>query len=294
MGNHYMSELIDTYIASLGDRPAIPYRLFAKAFGKYLGSRTPTSEIANAFIAKQKREGYAPGTLNHQWRMIRRIYRLGGIELRGEAPRVTPRDVQHLAVTDLMSDLINAARGLTPMHTALMAVSSVYGCRRTEMAWRRDPIAGWTGLGPKSFTHPEQSAGTIYIQTAKQGRERYHVIAPEIADVLNAYDWAPRTPGQVSTAWTDIRRAAKLTGDRYYGIGWHAVRRSIARALERAKFTELQINAYLRWSTGGSMAALYASAVEIGRDENRSVSAVFDENLDREVFAALPWMEAWA
>lgn len=286
-----MSKLIDAYIASLGDRPAIPYRCFARTFSKYLGSRTPTPEIATAFIAQRKRDGYAPGTLNHQWRIIRRMYRLAGLELTGEAPRVTPRDVQHLAVTDLMPDLITAARGLTPMHAALMAVSSVYGCRRTEMAWRRDPIVGWTGLGPKSFTQGE--ASTIYIQTAKQGRERYHLIAPEIASTLAAYDWPPRTPGQVSAAWTDIRHAAGLEGDRYYGVGWHAPRRSVARALERAKFSELQINAYLRWSTGGSMAALYAGAVEIGRDESRSVSSVYDEDLDREVFAALPWMGAW-
>lgn len=286
-----MSVFVDRYLKQLGEGADVVYRGVALEFDRYLNGRKPTSELAQGFIRSRRRLGYAPGTLRRDWGILTRIFKLSGVVLEGESPKVAPRDIVRPAVNDLMPDLIRAAKTLSPKHQALMALSSVYGMRRVEMCWYWDKKDGWVGMGPGSV---DLRGNTIYVETAKHGRERYHTIAPEIRPVLEAYDWGVRKPREVSEAWNEICRAAGAAGEQFHGVGWHAVRRSVDIALVEAGFSDLQASQYMRWRLQASMAQRYASAVQISRDGSARVAGVMDAELDRQAFAALPWLPVWS
>lgn len=140
----------------------------------------------------------------------------------------------------------------------MVAMSSVYGLRRVEMST----------LTKESFNQP----GRVFIQTAKHGVPREHVI-PEILDkfIQPGIKYLPvGTVHSLTVLYNQIsEKMGRARGNRE---GWHSFRRTLASALVRAGFSEIEIKHFMRWSDNTSMVFIYTSSL---RDDD---SRVFDRH----------------
>lgn len=143
-----------------------------------------------------------------------------------------------------VSEIINAVKAKgDPQQKALFAVSTVYGCRRSELCDIRD--------GDLDF---EEHIITIY--TRKGGREAKQVIPSEIEPYLSDYGWEPIAPATLSTIFQEVMEIT--WGGKRPGVGFHAVRHclvSVLRAEARRthRFTSDDVYYFLRWAEPGIM-----------------------------------------
>ncbi len=243
-----------------------------------------TRRAVDAYLEGMRREGYADGTIHLHFATIRRLFRLNGVDwpyARGEGPVVRERAVYAPALDPaLVRRAIAAARAgrLDATETGLLALSTVYGMRRVELVRvRRGDI--------------RLPDGVIYVETAKSGRQRYHGIPEEIADVLAAYPCRPLSPWQASDAWHRI--CAKAGIKKMPEVGWHSIRRILTRELLDAGIAVPVVREFLRWKrTARDMPLLYHSTEIVG--EGRRVErTVSDKAVDERVFARHPFLAAW-
>jgi len=197
-------------------------------------------------------QGYARGTVDRHRRVIRAFYRALGARppvalgwrydnaVEGHRVALAPATV---------AQLVAAARAgqLTHRQAACLVLSTVYGLRVEEIA----------AVRPEDI---DAAGGRIFIRTAKGGVQRWQWLPPAIAPWL-AVSW-PRTSAKaLAGVWRDLVSRAGLVLPK--GVGWHAVRRALARALERAGVGDADRTRFFRWASGAApgqrLAQLYAS-----------------------------------
>lgn len=234
------------------------------------------------------RESYKPGTIRHHFGVIRRLFAVNGLSWpyrRGEGPQIKERDEYRPQLApEVVAAMIKAGlegRLLTD-ETCFLALSTTYGLRREEMA----------NLQPKDVDFKNRS---IFVATLKHGRERYHLIPPEILPYLENHDFSVRYGLATlrTRFWNTLRMS---TGGRINvkGLGWHAIRRPVYDGLVKNGVDVLAARKFLRWRSAiGDLAmpARYYGNVVVGLDGEAPV--LNEAEADAEIFEKHPFLPYW-
>jgi integrase len=231
---------------------------------------------------------YRPGTVNFHFRVIRRLYAVNNLpwEYRpGEAPRIGQRDEYRPQLsTDIIRMMILATKNgkLFTDEQCFTALSTIYGLRRQEL----------DNLQPKDI---DLESNVLYVATAKSGRERYHLIPPEIRPYLKAHDFNKRyTMATLSQIFKRIlikSGVRKLTAN---AIGWHSIRMALLAGLVDAGVNILAVRAFLRFKAATRdllMPARYYGSVVVGLGRIEPVPET--TKVDEEVFSKHPFLGFW-
>jgi len=272
------AELLEKYSSNLtGSKSRNHYLSYAEDFLDHADGLD--KESVTKYIERLRRHKKSPGTRNFAFRVIRRLFIVNGLEwpfLRGQAPQIGQRDEYKPALDpELIKIMIEAAKSgkLAADEAAFLALSSVYGLRRGEMV---DLKAGDIDL----------TNNTLYIATLKHGRERYHLIPPEIHSYLEAHDFNQvySLTGMDQIFWRIVNNCGlgALKSER---LGWHAIRRSVLTGLINNRLNPLAARAFLRWkATTGELAmpARYYGNIVIGLEGKKTVVGEAEE--DKEIY----------
>ena len=250
-----------------------------------------TKELDRASIDQyivKLQKTYRPSTVNFNFRVIRRLFAVNNLPWeyrRGEAPRIGQRDEYRPQLsTDIIRMMILAAKNgrLYTDEQCFIALSTIYGLRRQELA----------NVQPKDIN---LETNALYIATVKSGRERYHLIPPEIRPYLKAHDFNKRyaiaTLSQMFKRILIKSGARKLTAN---PIGWHSIRRALLVGLVDAGVNILAVRAFLRWKAATrdlAMPARYYGSVVVGLGRTEPVPETTKG--DEEVFAKHPFLGFW-
>ncbi len=305
------AELLKVYADSLTGSGARPYARLAEEFLDWLGSRQPDSEAAQKYIVHLRKETYADGTLLKVWNVLARFYKVNNLPWkfkRGESPVIREQDVYApaLAAEDI-SAMVDCVLERTPAlkviptaaHRAFLCLSTVWGMRRVEMSTvTPDYLQVYSRLTKGiagTLNTPQLMAGTLFVETAKKGRQRYHVIPDFIMPHLTAWGFSqPVSVGLLSQLFTDLKAMIGLTGPSSMDLGWHGIRRSSVQAAFDAGFTDPQINSYYRWKrSSNNMALRYATTRIVGRSEERKEVGSGDRDIDLAFYARHPFVQFW-
>lgn len=240
------------------------------------------------YVAALRKKRYSPGTVNFAFRVIRRLFTVNKLDWeyrKGEAPPIGQRDeYQPQLSTRVIKMMIETAKNdkLFPNEQCFVALSTIYGLRREELS----------NLGPKDIN---LKSGAIYVATVKSGRERYHLIPPEIQPYLAAHDFKQRYA--VATLNQMFKRILIKSGAgelKNHRLGWHTIRRALWDCLMDNNVNILAARTFMRWKSASgdlSMPARYHGniVVDLGQTE-----PVLDEAKgDEEIFEKHPFLPFW-
>lgn len=239
------------------------------------------------YLDTLRKQGRKPGTISFAFRVLRRLFIVNGLPWeyrRGEAPAIGQRDEYRPQLsTDIIEAMITSAKDghLYPDECCFLALSTTYGLRREEICL----------LEPGDV----DIANSVYVSTGKMGRQRYHMIPPEILPYLEKHDFSRvygvSTMSQIFKKILDKSGMGALNSER---LGWHTIRRSLLDGLINNGVNILAARAFLRWkSATGDMAmpARYYGNVVIGLDGNKPV--LEEAKGDEEIFELHPFLPFW-
>jgi len=140
---------------------------------------------------------------------------------------------------------------------AIFAVSTVYGCRRSELCdIRREDL--------------DIKGRTITIYTRKGGREAKQPIPEEVEPYLKAYSWEPVGASTLNSLFQRTMRLA--FGQERLGMGFHAIRHCLVTELNKTELSAEEIYNFMRWGEPGIM------AVYVHRKPGEVESRVFEQH----------------
>lgn len=273
------------------------YVPIVRKFLRYCGPNL-TRKAVERYIAKMREEEYSDGRIDLEWRTLRRFFKIAGVEWpfrRHEGPKIREREVFAPALDpEIIRQMIKAATTgiLNAEESAMLALSTIYGLRRVEMA---SIVSG----GGDTLSDINLKSRVLFIQTAKHGRQRYHLIPEEIVPYLAAYRFPkkPRPAQELTDLFYSIER--KLGLDHIPEVGWHAIRRTLVQVLIEAGLPELTVMSFLRWKrTERSMVALYYATTRVGLGgvRGRTLEVQMkesDRRIDEAVFEVHPFLPEW-
>jgi integrase len=236
-----------------------------------------------------------PGTVNFAFRVIRRLFAVNKDELQklnitwdyrpGEAPTIGERDEYRPQFSPhIIEMMITAAKSgkLFADEQCFLALSTIFALRRGELANMRP-------------TDINLGSNAIYVVTLKMGRERYHLIPPEIKPYLEAHDFSQRyADATLSQMLKRILRKSGAGTIKDDSLGWHAIRRAVFTGLINNGVNPMAAIIFMRWkSASGDMAMpsrYYGNAV-VDLDQ---VGPVLEEAKgDEEIFQKHPFLPFW-
>jgi len=209
----------------------------------FLGTspKSLNEEAVLSHLDKREKAGDKPGTLKMRFYALKYLFKLYGAEW-----TLTEREVfstrerrqrfpQPWFRKEEVIDIITRARkACNPQELAMLAISTIYGCRRSELAdIRKDDL--------------DFDAKTIIIYARKGGRVATQLLPDEIIPYLSNYDFPKVSVLRLSQMLNKILE--KTIGPKE-GYGWHSFRRSLATELRNAGVDDEDIYSFLRWSTG--------------------------------------------
>jgi integrase len=226
-----------------------------------------------------------PGTVNFAFRVIRRLFAVNKIDWvyrQGEAPLIKQRDEYRpqLSIESIGAIIIAAKNGkLFPHEQCFVALSTTYGLRRTEMAnLRLDDI--------------NLKTRALFIATVKFGRERYHLIPPEIMPYIEQHDFNEHYAlATLNVIFKHILLKCKI---RLPNVGWHSIRRALYDSGVKNGIDALAMRAFMRWkgATGElAMPARYYGNVVVGLGTTTPV--LNEAKGDEDVFEKHPFLPFW-
>jgi len=240
------------------------------------------------YVDTLRKKGRRPGTVNFAFRVVKRLFTVNGLPWeyhRGEAPQIGQRDEYRPQLSvDIIRIMVESAKSgkLYPAESCFLASSTIYGLRREEMV----------NLLPEDV---DLANSAIYVATVKFGRQRYHIIPPEIAPYLAAHDFSGRyglaTMSQVF--WKTLVKSG-LGSLKSQRLGWHSIRRALFDGLINSGVNTLAARAFLRWKgTTGEMAmpSRYYGNVVIGLNGSKPV--LEEAKGDDEIFELHPFIKFW-
>lgn len=242
------------------------------------------------YLRDLERAGYARGTVDRHRRIIRAFYRALGARPPTALGWRYDNAIEGTRVAlsrETVAGLVAAAVAgtLTHRQAALLALATTYGLRAAELAAVRDPDI-------------DLAQGRIFVRTAKGGVQRWQYLPPALIPYL-AVSWPRTTPGAVDAVFGDL--CARAGVPKPAGVGWHAIRRALARDLAAAGVSDTDRSTFFRWKSGGetrtALARLYAQpTAELGPDGALLLVRPAEDLLaaDAAVWAAHPYLPLWA
>lgn len=287
--------VLDEYISSLSPTGKKQYPQIARRvlFGFRLddGPHVPGIDFSKPsvekFVQALRDYGYADGTIEFYWRVIRRLFKVKGEKwpfTRHDNPTVNEMNVLSLALPyETVKKMIDAHhRGQLTIHESyFLALSTIYGLRDKEMA----------DLTPAHF---DLKRRMVFVETAKSGRQRYHLIPDETYPIFE--ELVPHLPPfNRHNAIRAFHSVEKKAGIRHVPeTGWHAVRHSITHFLFKAGLDQPSIELFMRWKTKkGDMASNYAKGRFVSEDGGVMNMSNSDTDQDRQVFEVHPFLPLW-
>jgi len=282
-------DLLLKYSSNLSDsKYKNHYLSYAENFLSYADA--PDRENINKYLGRLKKEGRSAGTVNFAFRVIHRLFEVNNIDWpfrRGEAPQIGQRDENKPALEpEVVKAMIDAAKDdkLEADEMCFLALSTTYGLRREEMV----------NLTPADISLADK---VIFISTIKHGRQRYHLIPPEIEAYVGRHDFSRQysLTGMSQLFWQIVNRSglAALKGHR---LGWHSIRRTLLTLLHRSGLDPFAVHSFMRWkgSTQGDLAidVRYHATSFVGLEGETAVSG--EAESDREIFEKHPFILFWA
>ena len=281
------TELLEKYASNLPDSRYRNY--YISCASKFLNSADGLDKKSiNKYLARLKRQGKSAGTINFTFRVIRTLFNVNKLDWpfrRGEAPQIGQRDEYKPALDpELIKVMIEAAKNgkLDNSLSCFLALSTVYGLRREEMC-DLEP-------GDLDFT-----ANTIFISTAKFGRERYHLIPDEIKPYLERHDFNERySPLQMSQLFWRIVNGSGLGALKPQRLGWHSIRRTVKTLLDDSGLSPYSVHSFMRWKgveREFAMDVRYHASHFVGLEGTRLITE--EAQSDKEVFEHHPLLLYW-
>jgi integrase len=277
--------MLEKYIESLSDdgKRKGGARTDVYRFLEFVGYRELTHDNIKAYIEHLRELEFADGTIRLVWGRIHRFFIVNKLEWpcrTQDTPMV--RESQRYAPAmhpQIICQYIELARQgkLSPRATAFLALSTVYGLRRSELRQVRQEDIDF-------------KSKTILIHTAKHGRERLHKLPDEIIPYISKYDWPPVSDHWVGRAFAEIEWAAGR--EHIHETGFHSFRRTVVTEVG-THCTQLVVHRFFRWASV-SMEQQYTAARYIGLEtgDEHNVGGE-DLSSDKLVFEHHPFIKAW-
>jgi len=238
------------------------------ARGAYLGAVTdflgtsPQSlneEAVLSYLDKREKAGDKPGTLKLRFYALKYLFKLYSVDWTLTETEVfstrerRQRFPQPWFRKEEVIDIITKARkACNPQELAMLAISTTYGCRRSELAdIRADDL--------------DFEAKTITIYARKGGRVATQLLPGEIIPYLTNYDFEKLSALRLSQMFNKIMERTGTKGKE--GYGWHSFRRSVATELKNAGVDEGDIFSFMRWSTGSILATYIQTEPEQNKEK---------------------------
>ena len=285
---YHKADLLAKYASNLPDsRCRNHYVSYARNFLE--SAAALDKESINKYLARLKRQGKKPGTINFAFRVIRTLFNVNKLDWpfrRGEGPQIRQRDEYKPALDpELIKIMVEAAKNgrLDTAPACFLALSTVYGLRRGEMC---DLELGDVDL----------KAGTVFVSPVKSGRESYHLIPEEIKPYLEGHDFSQRYRlDQMSQMfWVVINRSG-LEALRSQRLGWHSMRRGLIFLLHRSGLDPFTVHHFMRFKGAAdrelAMDIRYHATHFVGLEGTRVVTEKAES--DREVFEKHPLLQFW-
>ncbi len=280
------------YRESLSQTSKGRYAKVAQSFLEWLGDREPSANAVRQWLEKLRKQHYADGTIAWHWAVLRRLFTVNQQPWpfpRGEAPVIRESEVVAIAIgPEVIQAMVEVVLGkrkpkgdLKPLasHRAFLTLSTIWGLRRGEMV----------------STCPEfldVKGSLLYVQTEKFGRQRWHIVPPEVMPHLKAWGFEEYLSlFHVSQLFAQLK---VMVGYNVREAGWHGIRRSLTRGLFEAGFSEPEIYTFLRWKRSTrNMALRYGSSTVVGFEDRQVVMPSLDERLDRAILDKHPFLGFW-
>ncbi len=205
------AEAIALYTASLSSEGTDRYVTVAKNFLRYLKDRPMDRAAVEGWIKRRRDiDKCADGTLHWEFSVIRRLYiaalgEKGWPFRRGDAPVIRQGNVYAPALGAItVAKLVATARAMSrPTYACFLALSTTYGLRRVEMA---------------SMTPASLKGNLLYVETAKHGRQRHHLIPPHILPYVKRWGFqATMSVAALSYLFDQLKEEAGLGDWRFSG-----------------------------------------------------------------------------
>ncbi|MBA7484048.1 hypothetical protein ES707_19568 [subsurface metagenome] len=260
------------------------YRSAASQFLTFLGDRIPPSEMdLRRYFAQRRKDGIKDSSLRTTYAVLEKLYKANHWDwpLVKEDRPLAPAEITTPAFTrEEVEQLIRNRELYSKGECFYLAVATIYAPRRIELA----------RIKKRAIKNH-----TIYVDTAKGGEKRTHLIPDEIVPYIEAYH--PKEHSERALTFMFDRICVKGLGEHKKGYGWHSLRRTLATllptALAKADKPLTLVGYFLRWSRrstgamflGTPMGGIYARPEIMGEDPFFT---------DREVFEVHPLLPLWA
>lgn len=269
-------------------RPRAPstltnYLSMAGKFLTYLGDRLPPGEMdLRRYFVHRRDEGLNDNSLRTTFVVLEKLYKANHWDwpLESRDRPEAPSEATTPAFTkEEVKQLIQKHELYSKGECFYLAIATIYAPRRIELARIK-----------KRYIKDN----TIFIDTAKGGEKRTHLIPGEIVPCIEAYH--PKEHSVRALTFMFDRICVKGLGEKKPGYGWHSFRRTIDTllpiSLAKADKPLTLVGYFLRWSRrstgarflGTPMGGIYA------RPEILSADPYF---IDREVFEVHPFLNEW-
>lgn len=259
------------------------YLSIARQFLTWLGDRLPPGEMdLRRYFLHRRDEGISDSSLRTTFAVLMKLYKANHWDWpleSGDRPEA-PLETNTPAFTrEEVEQLIQKRELYSKGECFYLAIATIYAPRRIELA---------------RVTKRHIKGNTIYIDTAKGGEKRTHLIPDEIVPYIEAYH--PKEHSVRALTFMFDRICVKGLGKKKQGYGFHCFRRTLDTllpgALAKADKPLTLVGYFLRWSRksigarflGTPMGGVYA------RPEVMSSDPYF---ADREVFAVHPFLSLW-
>lgn len=285
--------MLANYRAGISAKRPGPYMSRAEAFLKWLGNRAFSKDNVLKWLKHLEDGGYASTTIHHDFSILKRLAATNDIVLsfrRDEVPKIHEFELFTPALApediNLMVDCVTGRENppgeqidIRPEHRAFLALSTTYGLRRVEMA---DILPDYLDIKGK----------TIFIETAKEGRQRYHLIPDNILPYLEEWGFRRKLSNDALTVL--FKNLKAMIGFNMKEVGWHAIRRSAVAEAYRCGLSDPVVNSFYRWKRPmRDMALRYATAKVVSRKGVSQDLAHEDRRIDEEVLNIHPFVKFW-
>ena len=266
----------------------------ANNFMAFLGDRVPPTEMdLRRYFLRRREQNIKDGSLRATFSVLEKLYRANGWkwplekEDRPEKPAegLTPGfEKEEVELLIRKRDLYDSGERF------YLSIATIFAPRRIELARikKRDVKYGTIHLDTAMDS-------TLYIDTAKRGEKRTHLLPEEIMPYIEGYH--PKVHNVSSMSAMFDRICKKGLGEKRPGYGWHSFRRTLATELPgplaKADKPLTMVGYFLRWSRRTTGEAFLGTAMggTYTRPELLSKDPFF---VDRQVFEVHPFLQLWA